>query len=102
MALRSVFRPDREEVEAENGIVAAMHPLAAEAGLEMLRQGGNAVDAAVATGFAISVVEPNNSCIAGVGFMLVHLASGAGEYPAGTDVVVEYGPRAPLAARPDM
>jgi hypothetical protein len=38
MALRSVFRPDREEVEAENGIVAAMHPLAAEAGLEMLRQ----------------------------------------------------------------
>ena len=102
MALRSVFRPDREEVEAENGIVAAMHPLAAEAGLEMLRRGGNAVDAAVATGFAISVVEPNNSCIAGVGFMLVHLASGAGEYSAGSDVVVEYGPRAPLAARPDM
>ena len=102
MALRSVFRPDREEVEAENGIVAAMHPLAAEAGLEMLRKGGNAVDAAVATGFAISVVEPNNSCIAGVGFMLVHLASGAGEYPAGADVVVEYGPRSPLAARADM
>ena len=102
MALRSVFRPDREEVEAENGIVAAMHPLAAEAGLEMLRRGGNAVDAAAATGFAISVVEPNNSCIAGVGFMLVHLASGAGEYSAGSDVVVEYGPRAPLAARPDM
>ena len=102
MALRSVSRPDKEEVEANNGIVAAMHPLAAEAGLEMLRKGGNVVDAAVATGFAISVVEPNNSSVSGVGFMLVHLASGAGEYPPGSDLVVEYGPRAPLAAREDM
>ena len=102
MALRSVWRPDKEEVQAQNGIVAAMHPLAAEAGLEMLRCGGNAIDAAVATGFAISVVEPNNSTIAGVGFLMVHLASGAGDYPPGTDLVVEYGPRAPLAAREDM
>ena len=102
MALRSVWRPDKDEVEAKNGIVAAMHPLAAEAGLEMLRRGGNAVDAAVATGFAISVVEPNNSTISGVGFMLVHLASGAGDYPPGTDLVIEYGPRAPMAATEDM
>jgi len=102
MALRSVWRPDKEEVETNNGIVAAMHPLAAEAGLEMLRKGGNAVDAAVATGFAISVVEPNNSSVSGVGFMLIHLASGAGDYPAGSDLAVEYGPRAPLAAREDM
>ena len=102
MALRSVWHPDKEEVQANNGIVAAMHPLATEAGLEMLRQGGNAIDAAVATGFAISVVEPNNSTIAGVGFLMVHLATGAGDYPPGTDLVVEYGPRAPLAAREDM
>ena len=99
---RGTWRPDRDEVVAENGVVTAMHPLAAEAGLEMLKQGGNAVDAAVATGFAISVVEPNNTSIAGVGFMLVHLASGAGEYRPGTDLVIEYGPRAPKAARPDM
>ena len=102
MSQRSVWRPDRDEVVAENGVVTAMHPLAAEAGLEMLKQGGNAVDAAVATGFAISVVEPNNTSIAGVGLMLVHLASGAGKYPPGTDLVIEYGPRAPRAARPDM
>ncbi|MDP6402519.1 MAG: gamma-glutamyltransferase, partial [SAR202 cluster bacterium] len=67
MALRSVWRPGKDEVVARNGIVAAMHPLAAEAGLEILRQGGNAIDAAVATGFAISVVEPANTSIGGVG-----------------------------------
>ena len=102
MALRSVWRPGKDEVVARNGIVAAMHPLAAEAGLEILRQGGNAIDAAVATGFAISVVEPANTSIGGVGFMLIHLASGVGDYPPGTDLVIEYGPRAPRAARPDM
>ena len=102
MNRRSVWRPDRDEVVVENGVVTAMHPLAAEAGLEMLKRGGNAIDAAVATGFAISVVEPNNSSIAGVGFMLVHLEAGAGRYPPGTDLVIEYGPRAPRAARADM
>ena len=102
MSRRSVWRPDRDEVVVENGVVTAMHPLAAEAGLEMLKRGGNAIDAAVATGFAISVVEPNNSSIAGVGFMLVHLEAGAGRYPPGTDLVIEYGPRAPRAARADM
>ena len=102
MNLRGVWRPDRDEVVAENGVVTAMHPLAAEAGLEMLKKGGNAVDAAVATGFAISVVEPNNTSIAGVGFMLVHLETGTEKYPPGTDLVIEYGPRAPKAARPDM
>jgi gamma-glutamyltranspeptidase/glutathione hydrolase len=102
MSVRGTWRPDRDEVVAENGVVTAMHPLAAEAGLEMLKKGGNAVDAAVATGFAISVVEPNNTSIAGVGFMLVHLETGTGKYPPGTDLVIEYGPRAPKAARPDM
>jgi gamma-glutamyltranspeptidase/glutathione hydrolase len=102
MSLRGTWRPDRDEVVAENGVVTAMHPLAAAAGLEMLKKGGNAVDAAVATGFAISVVEPNNTSIAGVGFMLVHLETGTEQYPPGTDLVIEYGPRAPKAARPDM
>lgn len=102
MSLTSILRPDRDEVKASNGIVAAMHPLATEAGLEMLRKGGNAVDAAVATGFAISVVEPNNSTISGVGFMLVHLATGASGFPPGTNIVIEYGPRAPLAAHENM
>ena len=102
MNLRSTWRPNKDEVTSENGVVASMHPKASEAGLEMLRQGGNAIDAAVATGFAISVLEPNNSCIAGVGFMQISLNSAIKNHPAGTNVVIEYGPRAPKAARPDM
>ena len=75
MSVRGVWRPDKDEVVAHNGVVTAMHPLAAQAGLEMLKQGGNAVDAAVATGFAISVVEPYNTSIAGVGLMPLSFVS---------------------------
>ena len=96
MALRSRWLPSKEEVVAEQGLVVAKHPLAAQAGVDILRAGGNAIDAAVATGFAISVVEPMMSCIAGAGFMVIHLAG------PGTSAVVEYPPRAPKAARPDM
>ncbi|MBI4233385.1 MAG: gamma-glutamyltransferase [Chloroflexi bacterium] len=96
MTLRSVWRATKDEVVAENGMVVSKHPLAAEAGLEMLKRGGNAVDAAVAIGFAISVVEPMMTCIAGVGYMVVHLAR------QGKDLVIEYPPRAPRKARPDM
>ena len=96
MALRSRWFAGKEEVAAENGVVVSKDPQAAAVGLEMLKQGGNAVDAAVATGFAISVVEPMMSSVAGVGFMLIHLAD------QGKNVVIEYPPRAPKAASPDM
>jgi gamma-glutamyltranspeptidase / glutathione hydrolase len=57
---------------ATNGMVTSAHPLASQAGLDMLKQGGNAVDAAVATTLTISVVEPFSAGIGGGGFLLYY------------------------------
>lgn len=81
------------------GVVAADHRLASEAGLEMLEQGGNAVDAAVAASFALSVVRPYSCGIGGGGFMLLHLVETDDRGPF--SVALDYRERAPGAITPD-
>ena len=88
-------------VTSHRGIVAAKHPLAARAGVEMLTRGGNAVDAAVATAFAIGVIEPWMSGLGGGGYMVVARPAGSSG-AAGAASVVEFGMRAPLAAHAEM
>src|SRR4051794_23994723 len=67
----------KREVIASRGVVATNHPLASAAGVEMLGRGGNAVDAAMAALFALTVVEPMMVSIFGSGFVVVRDASGA-------------------------
>ena len=93
---RSVWRPDKDEVVVEHGAVATAHPIAAQVGVDVLKSGGNAVDAAVATGFCLNVIEPWNSSIAGHGQMIVHMTGKR------RSVAVDYGHRAPRAATADM
>ena len=82
-----------QEPGFRGGVVAVSHPLAAEAGAKMLREGGNAIDAAAAIQFALNVVEPEFSGIGGGGFMMVHLAGGQGR-----TFVVEGREKAPATA----
>ena len=96
MGLRTRWLIEKEEVIAKHGAVAATRPAQADAGLEMLKDGGSAVDAAVAVGFLVSVMEPMETCTGGCGFMLVY------DPASGKTESIEFGPRAPAAARPDM
>ncbi len=82
-------------IEARNGMVVCASPPAAEVGVSVLKAGGNAVDAAVATALAMAVTYPIAGNIGGGGFMVVHP-------PHGKPAVIEYRETAPAAATADM
>jgi gamma-glutamyltranspeptidase/glutathione hydrolase len=87
--------PQMRPVRAAKAMVVTVHSLASDAGVDILKQGGNAVDAAVATGFALAVVHPQAGNIGGGGFMLVRMADGKTHF-------LDYREKAPAAAREDL
>jgi gamma-glutamyltranspeptidase/glutathione hydrolase len=82
-------------VEAKHGMVVSSQRYASEAGVRILQQGGNAIDAAVAVGYALAVVNPCCGNIGGGGFMTIHLADGR-------DTFINFREMAPAAARERM
>jgi gamma-glutamyltranspeptidase/glutathione hydrolase len=91
----TTLRISRDLAIAKHAMVAAKHPWAVRAALDILDRGGNAVDAAVTAAFAIGVVEPWMSGLGGGGFMTIQMAGGARQ-------VIDYFTRAPQAATPAM
>jgi len=85
----------RKKADAVHSAVISAHPLASMTGITILRQGGNAVDAAIATQLALAVVYPGAGNIGGGGFMIAHLA-------IGKNIALDFREKAPAAATRDM
>ncbi len=85
----------KKDVTCKNGAVVSAHALASEAGVSILKQGGNAVDAAIATQLALAVVYPGAGNIGGGGFTVIHLKNG-------DNISIDFREEAPGAASRDM
>ncbi len=94
-APRTLPYMSEKPVTARHGMVVSVHHLASDAGLAVLRAGGNAVDAAVATGFTLAVVHPLAGNLGGGGFMLLRMHDGRSTF-------IDYREKAPLAATETM
>ncbi|MDR3775734.1 MAG: gamma-glutamyltransferase [Terracidiphilus sp.] len=94
-ALKEIPYRNEQPVRARHGMVVSIHHLASDAGLEVLREGGNAVDAAVATGFALAVVYPAAGNLGGGGFLLLRTNGGKSTF-------IDFREKAPLAASETM
>src|SRR6202166_4993794 len=90
----TVFECQKQPASGSRGMVVSNHPLASAAGAEMLAAGGNAIDAAIATLFALTVVEPMMVGIIGGGIAHIRLSDGSHRFIDGQGTV-------PLAVRPD-
>jgi gamma-glutamyltranspeptidase / glutathione hydrolase len=101
---RSFYRPPAADtihsIAAEHGMVVAQEKISARIGADVLRRGGNAIDAAVATGFAMAVTYPRAGNIGGGGFMVIHLRERGQEMPQ--DIAIDYRETAPGATTRDM
>ncbi|PDS79220.1 gamma-glutamyltransferase [Rhizobium sp. L43] len=95
LSLTSAFAASPAPVEAEHGMVVTAQHLATDVGVEVLKSGGNAVDAAVAVGYALAVVYPSAGNLGGGGFMTIRLKDG-------TKTFLDFRERAPLAATKTM
>ena len=97
LALALVFSSlsQANTVAGTNGVVTSRSQIASDVGVEILQQGGNAVDAAVAVGFALAVTHPSAGNIGGGGFMVIKLEDG-------TVVTQDHREKAPGTAFPDM
>ena len=84
-----------QPVSSENGMVVSTSSYASRVGVEILKKGGNAIDAAVAVGFTLAVTYPSAGNLGGGGFMLIHLADGK-------NITIDYREKAPLSAYRDM
>ena len=93
--LVSNFAWCRQPVHARHAMVVAQEPLAADVGVAVLKAGGNAIDAAVAVGFALAVTYPFAGNLGGGGFMLVRFADGRTTF-------IDFREKAPLAASRNM
>jgi gamma-glutamyltranspeptidase/glutathione hydrolase len=95
VALAATGTASTQPVHAPQAIVVSVHELSSRAGLEILQAGGNAIDAAVATGFALAVVYPLAGNLGGGGFMLIRMADGRTHF-------IDYREKAPAAATANM
>src|SRR5688572_21416818 len=92
----SLLAQSRQPILGEHGMVVSVSRHASEAGVEILKQGGNAVDAAVAVGFALAVTWPAAGNLGADGFMMIHNAR------TNADVAIEYRAMGPGRATRDM
>lgn len=96
---RDVYTPapsgTLKPIAAKHGMVVAQEKISAKVGVDVMARGGNAIDAAVASGFAMAVTYPRAGNIGGGGFMVIHTASGE-------DITIDYRETAPAAATRDM
>src|SRR5687767_2669691 len=85
----------QKKVIGSNGVVTSAHPLASETGVAIMKQGGNAIDATIATQLALAVVYPGAGNIGGGGFTVIRLANGS-------NITIDYREKAPATAHRDM